>query len=275
MERNFRDLLEVKWDEGKFLCVGLDSDFEKLPESLKGAGVREGIIAFNHAIVDATKDIVLAYKPNPAFYESHGDEGWAALRESIAYIHEHAPEIPVILDAKRGDIGNTNEGYVASAFDHLEADAITVQPYVGAESLSPFFERTEKGIIVLCRTSNPGSGELQELEVNGEPLYMRVAKLAAGPWNKNGNCCIVVGATYPAELRNVRHVVGDMPILIPGVGTQGGDLEKTVEAGKDSRGRGMIINASRAILFASNGGDFAQASRMRAQELDAAIRAAL
>ena len=275
MARNFNDLLAGQWAQKKFLCVGLDSDFEKIPETARQSGVRETIVAFNRAIVDATKDIVCAYKPNPAFYEVHGDEGWKALRETIQYIQEAAPDVPVILDGKRTDIGNTNNGYVESAFDHLRADAITVHPYFGSDALSAFFERKEKGIIVLCRSSNPGSGEIQDLKVDGEPLYKHVARLVAGKWNANGNCGIMVGATYPQELAEVRAIVGDMPILIPGVGAQGGDIEKTVAAGKDGNGRGMIISVSRAIIFASDGADFAEAARAKALELDGAIRAAL
>ncbi|MSU73852.1 orotidine-5'-phosphate decarboxylase [Candidatus Kaiserbacteria bacterium] len=274
-ERNFRQLLEAQWEQGKFLCVGLDSDFEKIPEAARQAGVGETILAFNRAIVDATKDLVCAYKPNPAFYEAHGDEGWKALRATIQYINEAAPAAPVILDAKRADIGNTNNGYAVSAFDHLHADAITVHPYFGSDALASFFERTEKGIIILCRSSNPGSGEIQSLKVDGVPLYQVIARMAAGPWNTNGNCAIMVGATYPEELGEVRKIVGDMPILIPGVGAQNGDLEKTVKAGKDSRGKGMIISASRAVIFASSDSDFAEAAREKVTALHGAIKAAL
>ncbi len=274
-ERNFRQLLEAQWGEGKFLCVGLDSDFEKIPEAVRQAGVGETIVAFNRAIVDATKDLVCAFKPNPAFYEAHGDEGWRALRATIQHINEVAPAVPVILDAKRADIGNTNNGYAESAFDHLHADAITVHPYFGSDALTSFFERTEKGIIVLCRSSNPGSGEIQNLKVDGVPLYQIIARMAAGPWNAKGNCSVMVGATYPEELAEVRTIVGDMPILIPGVGTQGGDLEKTVAAGKDSRGRGMIISVSRAVIFASDGADFAERAREKVTALHGAIKAAL
>ncbi len=275
MSRDFRQLLEAQWEQGKFLCVGLDSDFEKIPEAIRQAGVGETVVAFNRAIIDATKDIVCAYKPNPAFYEARGDEGWKALRATIQYINDQAPGVPVILDAKRADIGNTNNGYVASAFDHLHADAITVHPYFGSDALAAFFEHTEKGIIVLCKSSNRGSGEIQSLQVDGIPLYQVIARLAAGPWNARGNCSVMVGATYPEDLAEVRKIVGDMPILIPGIGAQNGDLEKTVKAGKDSRGRGMIISASRAVIFASDGADFAAKAREKAIELDSAIRAAL
>lgn len=274
-DRNFRQLLETQWEQGKFLCVGLDSDLEKIPESARAGGTQETIVNFNRAIIDATKDLVGAYKPNTAFYESHGDEGWNALRATIQYIRDQAPEVPVILDAKRADIGNTNEGYAASAFDHLHADAITVQPYPGKEALQPFLNRKEKGVIVWCRTSNEGGKEFQDLMIEGKPLYQVVAEHVAHRWNENGNCGLVVGATYPEELKEVRAIAGDMPILIPGVGVQGGDLGKTVAAGKDTRGRGMIISVSRALIFASDGEDFAKAARAKAQELHDAIMKAL
>jgi orotidine-5'-phosphate decarboxylase len=274
-DRNFRKLLDAQWEQSKFLCVGLDSDLEKIPEAARKDGIRETIVNFNRAVVDATKDIVGAYKPNSAFYESYGHEGWSALSETIQYIHEQAPEVPVILDAKRGDIGNTNEGYAISAFDHLLADAITVQPYPGREALQPFLDRKEKGVIVLCRMSNPGAGEFQDLQIAGTPLYKIVAEHVAKEWNGNGNCALVVGATFPDELKEVREIIGDMPILIPGVGVQGGDIGKTVAAGKDSRGAGIIISVSRAIIFASSGADYADAARAKAQELHDAITKAL
>jgi len=224
---------------------------------------------------------VCAYKPNVAFYEEHGAEGIEALKRTIADIHDIVPDVAVVLDGKRGDIGNTNNGYVKAAFDYLNADAITVAPYMGEESLAPFLAQKDKGVIVLCRTSNPGAGEFQDLPIalgDGHitrPLYEVVASQIAGKWNKNGNCAVVVGATCPDELRTVRGIVGDMPILIPGIGAQGGDLEKTVAAGKDSRGRGMIINSSRGIIFASNGADFAEAARRETLKLRDAINAAL
>ncbi|MDO8561676.1 MAG: orotidine-5'-phosphate decarboxylase [bacterium] len=292
--RDFREMLESRWKLGNFLCVGLDSELEKIPESARKATVRETILAFNQAIVDATSDLVCAYKPNPAFYEAQGEEGWSALRETIAYIHTAAPEVPVILDAKRGDIGNTNIAYAKSAFDHLSADAITVHPYLGSEPLAPFFERKEKGIIVLCHTSNPGAGEIQNLVVgghstklgtseplaasakgSGEPLYKVVAHLAKEKWNTHGNCCVMVGATYPEELTEIRGIVGDMPILTAGIGAQNGDLAKTILAGLDKNKKGLIVNVSRSVLFASKGSDYAEAAGMKAMELAGAIKAVL
>lgn len=269
-DRNFMELLEAQWSKGNFVCVGLDSEYEKIPAHLRSgdqAGTSTAITMFNRAIVEATKDIVCAYKPNAAFYEAHGAEGIVALHHTIADIHAIAPDVPVILDAKRADIGNTNAGYVDAAFNFLRADAITVHPYLGAEALQPFLARAEKGVIVLCRTSNPGAGEFQDLSVNGEPLYRFVARRVANEWNKSGNCALVVGATYPDELHEVRGLVGGMPILIPGIGAQGGDVEKTVSAGKDRRGQGMIINSSRGIIFASKGADFAEAARRETEKL--------
>lgn len=275
MDRNFNRLLEAKWAEGKFLCVGLDPGYEKIPKAARRTSIRETFVSFNEAIVDATKDIVCAYKPNPAFYEAQGVEGWQALADTIAYIHEAAPDIPVILDAKRGDIGNTNVDYAKMAFDFLKADAIIVQPYAGGDALAPFFERRNKGIFVLVRTSNGGSGEFQDLEINGEKLYKIVSRTAAEKWNGYGNCGVVVGTTYPKEIGEVRALIGDMPILMPGVGVQGGNLDASVAGGKNSKGSGFIISVSRALIFASKENAFAEAARTKAQELHSAIQKAL
>jgi orotidine-5'-phosphate decarboxylase len=262
MRRNFRDMLEAKWAEGKFVCVGLDSEFEKIPfwaQRFDGDNVHIGetIKNFNKKIVDMTHDMVCAYKPNVKFYIGHGPQGIDALAQTITHIHEKAPDVPVILDAKDMDIGNTNAGSVKFAFEYLNADAITVNPYLGREALQPFLDCKDKGIIVLCRTSNPGAGEFQDLLVDAGrayklPLYQYVACQVRDEWNANGNCCLVVGATCPEELAGVRKIVGDMPILIPGIGAQGGDIKATVNAGKDSRGKGMIINSSRGIIFAED-----------------------
>lgn len=267
----FHEMLEALWARNNFVCVGLDSDYGKIPQVVRTADIVATISTFNCQIIDATKDLVCAYKPNIAFYEACGDKGWLALRQTISHIKQVAPEVPVILDAKRADIGNTNSGYVQAAFEFFAADAITVHPYLGAEALEPFLARKNKGVLVLCRTSNPGAGEFQDLDVGGEPLYMAVAKRVATQWNKNNNCGLVVGATYPRELRAVREVVGDMPILIPGIGTQGGDVEATVSAGKDKRGHGMIVNASRSIIFSSPDADFADAAQRETTKLRNAI----
>ncbi len=270
----FVSMLERQWGQENFVCVGLDSDYNRIPSLLKeNTSVEDALFAFNRAIVDATHDLVCAYKPNAAFYEAQGDAGWRALQRTVRYIKETYSRIPVILDAKRADIGSTNVGYVEAAFDLLGVDAITVHPYLGQEALAPFLARKEKGIIVLAKTSNPGAGEFQDLLVGEarEPLYQVVARHIATRWNGNGNCALVVGAPYPAELKQVRAIVGDMPILIPGIGAQGGDIEATVTAGKDSRGWGMIINASRTIIFASSDNDFAQATRSATEQLRAEI----
>jgi orotidine-5'-phosphate decarboxylase len=273
--RDFNQLLKAQEAQGKFLCVGLDPDYEKIPESARKGDMRKTLVAFNRAVVDATKDIVGAIKVNPAFYESHGDEGWSALRETIFYAHEQAPDVPIIFDGKRADIGNSNVGYATSAFDHLRADAVTVHPYLGSEALQAFLERKEKGVIVLCRTSNSGAGEFQDMEIKGEPLYMHVARHVQEKWNVNGNCGLVVGATYPEEIKAVRKIADDLFLLIPGIGAQGGDLEKAVAAAKDSRGGGFIIVISRAIIYASSAPDYMDAMRAKAQEFDSAIRKAL
>lgn len=300
-DRNFRAMLEAKWAEGKFVCVGLDPDWDKIPESVKAharsntpagySSAMKTIASFCNDIVEATKDIVCAYKPNIAFFEAMFADGLWALAETVRYIHKVAPDVPVILDAKRADIGNTNAGYVRAAFEMLNVDAVTVHPYLGREALQPFLDCADKGIIVLCRTSNKGAGEFQELFVHichEELLFLQEVKVApwsAGVggdttslcnhvayqvskyWNKNGNCALVIGATCPSELKSVRGIVGDMPILIPGIGAQGGDVEETVKAGMDSRGQGMIINSSRGIIFASSGSDFAAAARRETLKL--------
>jgi orotidine-5'-phosphate decarboxylase len=266
----FVALLEQHWQRDNFVCVGLDSDYNSLPAAVKAKGsIEEGLFVFNREIIDATHDLVCAYKPNSAFYEAQGDEGLRALTRTVRYIKETYPSIPVILDAKRADIGSTNLGYVTAAFDRIGVDAITVHHYLGKEALAPFLARKEKGIIILAKTSNPGAGEFQDLPVGEaqEPLYLVVARQVVTNWNTNGNCALVVGATYPAELQRVRAVVGDIPILIPGIGAQGGEVAATVTAGKDSRGWGMIINAARSIIFASKGNDFAQAAREATEQL--------
>lgn len=274
MARNFRELLDKNWAQQKFLCVGLDPDFENVPAHLKRGSLHDALLSFNRGIIDATADIAGSYKPNTAFYEAHGDEGWEVLRETIQYIHEKVPDAPVIADAKRGDIGHTNNGYVNAMFGYLKADAITVHPYLGSEALRPFLDQADKGVIVLCRTSNPGASEVQDVRVGDVPLYQEIARMVAQSWNTNGNCALVVGATYPEELALVRSIAPELPILIPGIGTQGGDVEKTVQNGRDARGAGMIIASSRSIMYASDGEDFADAARCSAQALDSAIRRA-
>jgi orotidine-5'-phosphate decarboxylase len=275
-ENTFITKLEQCWRLGKFVCVGLDPEYDRLPESLKASrSMEDTLFVFAHDIIDATHDLVCAYKPNIAFYEALGNEGLQALTRTVCYLKEYYPHLPIILDAKRADIGNTNLGYVTAAFNLLGVDAITVHPYLGKEALLPFLARKDKGIIVLAKTSNPGSGEFQDLLVGEarEPLYQVVARSVAENWNTNGNCGLVVGATYAHELQRVRDIIGDMPLLIPGIGAQGGDVTATVKAGRDSRGWGMIINSSRGIIYASKGPDFAQEARKAALELSTQINA--
>lgn len=263
MERNFHGMLAKKWREVKFICVGLDTDYEKIPAYIKNDRIRQSLFLFNKAIIDATKDLVCAYKPNTAFYEKYGSEGIAALEDTIEYIRVDCSdyEVPVILDAKRADIGNTNDGYVAFAFDHLKADAITVHWSMGSEAMKPFLERKEKGIIVLCRTSNHGAEEFQDLPVvvgynHSKKLFEIVAETVQDKWNYNNNCLLVVGATYPEELKLVREIVGDMPILVPGVGKQGGILSDVLSNGLTKNRRSLIVNSSRDVIYASSGEDF-------------------
>jgi orotidine-5'-phosphate decarboxylase len=268
--RNFTQLVQAKWNQGFFLCVGLDPDYAKIPGHLKKADTSPGetVFAFNKAIIDATKDYTATFKPQSSFYEALGGEGMEALRRTIAYIHEVAPDMPVLLDAKRADIGSTNEAYVQAIYDHLQADAVTLQPYLGGKSLKPFLENPNHGAVILCRTSNPGSGEFQDLIVESShiPLYQHMAVEIAHHWNEHGNCWLVVGATYPEEMRNLRHLV-DLPFLIPGIGAQGGDLEAVLKAGLDKNKQGLLISSSRGIIFASSGEDFAERAGTEAKTL--------
>ncbi|HEY1017117.1 MAG TPA: orotidine-5'-phosphate decarboxylase [Herpetosiphonaceae bacterium] len=239
-----------------WICVGLDPDLERLPAGIPRDA--EGVARFNREIIDATSDLVCAYKPNSAFYEALGRAGWEALKATIAAVPAH---IPVILDAKRGDIGSTARAYAEAAFDELGAHAVTLSPYLGGDALSPFLERQDRGCFVLCRTSNPGGDDLQNLELaGGERLYERVARLAASQWNGAGNCGLVVGATYPRELTEVRALCPGMPILVPGVGAQGADMAAALAAG----GERTIISASRSVLYADAGPGFAEAARAAA-----------
>ena len=243
--------------------MGLDPDLEKIPDHLRTTPTP--LFQFNRAIIEATSDLVCAFKPQIAFYAASGLE--RDLELTIAYIHQNFPGIPVILDAKRGDIGSTAKLYAQEAFDRYGADAVTVNPYLGRDALDPFLDRNDKGVIILCRTSNPGATDIQDLEIKGEKLYRVIARKAAREWNRNGNVLLVVGATYPQELGEIRSLVGNMPLLVPGIGAQGGDIEKAVQNGKDEKGTGMIINSSRGIIYAGKGKDFAQAARAAALQL--------
>lgn len=277
MASSCAELLAGHFAAGRHLAIGLDPDPPRLPESVApGESPAERVIEFNRRIIEATADVACAYKPNSAFYEALGAEGFTALAETIAAIRDSAPGAAVILDAKRADIGSTNAGYVVAAFEQLGADAITVHPYLGGEALAPFLERAEKLVFVLARTSNPGAGELQDLVADGVPLYRHVARAVAREWNSAGNCGLVVGATYPEEMRAIREdVPATMPILIPGVGAQGGDVAATVAANRDAGSSAFLIAASRSIVYASRGEDFAAAASDSARALDAEIRAAI
>ena len=247
----FKDKLDkIVKKNNSLLCVGLDSNFDKLPEKFKKLSNSQ--FEFNKWVIDQTHDLVCAYKPNLAFYEAKGDEGMKDLKLTMEYLKKKCPEVVIIADAKRADIGSTNEGYVKAVFDWLGFDAVTLHPYLGREAVEPFLSRQDKGCIVLCRTSNPGAGEFQDLKVEGKPVWQVVAEQVRDEWNENGNCLLVAGATYPEELAKIRKIVGEMWLLVPGIGAQGGDIEKTVKAGLNSKGAGMIINSSRGIIFADS-----------------------
>lgn len=247
------------------LCVGLDSEIHKLPSVVLNESYPQFV--FNKAIIDATHPYVCAYKPNMAFYEARGAQGIVELTMTMEYITTTYPDIFTICDAKRADIGNTNNGYVEFIFDHLKFDAITLHPYLGREALMPFLDRKDKVSIILCKTSNPGSGEFQNMDVEQSPLFMRVARQVATVWNVNKNCMLVVGATYHEEMKMVRNTVGDMHFLVPGVGAQGGDLKKIMQAGLNSKKSGMTINSSREILFGSSDMQFAEKAGRKARKL--------
>jgi orotidine-5'-phosphate decarboxylase len=282
----FYQRLNAAWDRsGSMLCVGLDPDVSRFPTSMRGSV--DAIEDFCKAIVDATGDLVCAFKPQIAYFAAVGAE--KQLENICEYIRARFPDVVLILDAKRGDIGDTAALYAREAFSRYGADAVTVNPYLGTDSLEPFLATPGKGTIVLCRTSNAGSSEFQSLEVDGEPVYLRVARTAALKWRSIGECALVVGATYPDELARVRSIVGDMPILVPGIGAQGGDINAVIRAGTTTTPssattsqattpttsrRGLIINSSRAILYASDGANFATAARDAALATRTAINAA-
>ena len=257
----FLEKLRQAWHQNHSLvCVGLDPEPTKFPAHLRDDP--DAIFEFCRAIVDATADVVCCFKPQFAHFAARSAED--ALQRLIAHIHAQHPGVPVILDAKRGDIGSTAAFYAAEAFDRYGADAVTVNPYLGRDSLEPFLARADKGVVILCRTSNAGARDLQDLDVGGRKLYQHVAETAAREWNANRNCLLVVGATYPGELADVRAIVGEMPLLVPGVGAQGGDVEAVVRNGATKDGTGLVISSSRAILYAGSGVDFADAARAAA-----------
>ena len=276
---NFMQALRDRWTSADSLvCVGLDPEPAKFPAQF--ANDPDAVFNFCRAIVDATAGYACSFKPQIAHFAALRAED--ALQRLIAHVHAAHPGIPVILDSKRGDIGSTAQHYAAEAFDRHAADAVTVNPYLGRDSLQPFFDRADKGVIILCRTSNPGAGDLQDLRVSdmrdsdndrvdgapaSRPLYQLVAEKVAREWNGNGNCALVVGATWPEQLREVRAIVGDVPFLVPGVGAQGGDVEAVVTHAKTADGTGVVVSSSRAILYASSAGDFAEAAASAAKAL--------
>ena len=266
----FIEQLERAWDvNGSLVCVGLDPEIERFPPQV--VDQPSPIFHFNKAIIDATADLVCAYKPQFAHYAAYEAED--QLERTIDYIQSTYPGIPVILDSKRGDVGNTAERYAIEAFERYHADAVTVSPYLGGDSMEPFLKYEDKGVIILCRTSNPGAGDLQDLEVGGRRLFHIVADLAARRWNTRGNCALVVGATYPRELAEVREIAGNMPFLVPGVGAQGGDVAQAVQSGQTAAGAGLVISSSRGILYASSGEDFVSAARAATLKLRDQINA--
>lgn len=265
---SFMQALQDAWQKHRsLLCVGLDPEPARFPDALRDHP--DAIFAFCRRIVDATADLVCAFKPQIAHFAAHGAED--ALRRLIAHIHDAHPGIPVILDAKRGDIGSTAQNYAVEAFDRYGADAVTVNPYLGRDSVQPFLDRADKGVIILCRTSNAGARDLQDLDISDSggtrKLYQHVAQTVAREWNANGNCALVVGATYPREIADVRSRVGEMPLLVPGIGAQGGNVEAVVRNGRTARGDGLVISSSRAILHAGSGTGFADAARTAAMAL--------
>jgi len=263
----FVELLRARWHAadgaaGSLLCVGLDPDPARFAPQLRGRD--DAITEFCCAIADATAPFACAFKPQIAYFAAHRAE--AQLEAVLAHIRRAHPQIPVILDAKRGDIGSTAEQYAREAFERYGADAVTLSPFMGQDTLAPFLQYAGRAVFLLCRTSNPGGDDLQMLDVGGERLFERIARLAAGPWNRAGQLGLVVGATYPQELARVRALAPDLPLLVPGIGAQGGDIAATLEAGRTAQGDGLVINSSRAILYAGKDADYAAAAAAVARQ---------
>ena len=254
----FLNKLSSAWKlNDSLLCIGLDPNWEMLPEHLKDQPFP--IFEFCKEIIDATHDLVCGYKPQIAYFAALAAED--QLQMVCDYIHKEYPNLPIILDSKRGDIGSTAAMYAKEAFERYKADAVTINPYMGQDSAQPFLDYKEKGVVLLCRTSNTGASDIQDLEVEGSPLYERVASMISRQWNTNGNCCIVVGATWPEQMKRLREITGNMPFLVPGVGAQGGDVEAIVKAGQTSDGLGLIVNSARAVIYAGADANFANAAR--------------
>jgi orotidine-5'-phosphate decarboxylase len=254
-------LRQVQIKQNSLLCIGLDVDIDKIPPHLQS--MENPALEFNRQIIDATHDLVCAYKPNLAFYEAMGEGGFTTLRETLKHIPK---SILTIGDGKRSDIGNTAERYVKSLFDNFGFDSVTINPYMGFDSVEPFLTNPEKGVFILALTSNSGSKDFQRLKVGTKPLYEKIV-LIAKKWNMNQNIGLVVGATHPKELLHVRKIVPDMPILIPGIGKQSGNLKSSIRYGCNKQGQLAIINASRSIIYASSGKDFAEAARTEAKKM--------
>lgn len=230
------------------ICIGLDTDLNKISKHFLKRN--DPIFAFNKHVIDETHDLVCAYKPNMAFYEAYGIDGLNSLKKTVDYLKREYPYIPTICDAKRADIGSSSEKYAKSVFEYFGFDSITINPYMGIDSVQPFLEYRDKGIIILCRTSNPGSRDFQDLKIENEKLYKKVAQQII-EWHKNfKNCLMVIGATFPYEIKEIRNLTDDIFFLVPGIGTQGGDIEKTIRYGLNSKNSGLIINVSRAIIYA-------------------------
>ena len=268
----FTEKLSRRWhDDNTLLCVGLDPNPSRFPKELQGDP--EAVLKFCTGIVDATHDLVCAFKPQIAYFASSRG-GEEVLEAVIRHIHEHHPDIPVILDAKRGDIGSTAEHYAREAFERYKADCVTLSPYMGFDTIEPYLAYRDKGAFILCRTSNKGGDDLQMLKIDGERLYERVARLVSSDWNTNGQLGLVVGATYPLELASVRSIAPDVPLLVPGIGAQGGSINDCVKAGRTERGDGMVINSGRAIIYASKGEDWQEKAKIAAEETRDAINSA-
>lgn len=258
---SFTKKLNAAWESNNsLLCVGLDPNWQRLPEHIRHD--EEPIFEFCKKIIDATHDLVCAYKPQIAYFAALEAED--QLQKTLNYLSETYPNIPIILDSKRGDIGSTAQMYAQEAYQRYGADAVTVNPYMGKDSAQPFLDYKDKGVVFLCRTSNQGAQDIQDLEVDGVPVYEKVAQMISANWNQNGNACLVVGATWPEQMKRLREICGDMPFLVPGVGAQGGDVKALVEAGQTNNGTGLIVNSSRSVLYASSGNGFEMAARKEA-----------
>ncbi len=251
------------------LCIGLDSDVNKIPEFLKGE--EDGVYHFNRAIIDKTAHLVSSYKLNIAFYSAYGMNGLKWLLQTIAYIKDEHPTIPVILDAKRGDIDATADYYAKEVFDAIDADAVTINPLLGFDAVRPFLQRKEKGVIILCRTSNLSAADFQSLPVDNEPLYLHIARKVQKWHEEYKNCLLVVGATWPEEMKKIREICPSIFFLVPGIGAQGGDLQKTMEAGLMQQKTGLIIHSARGIIYAGKDKQFAEKSVEEAEKLKNAI----